>query len=211
GLELGLFVTEPNRGDFAVKLKPGHKRDTDEVISELRQKVAEAEPSLEVEFVGILPDMIGDLTSSPEPIEIKLYSEDAEALQEKADEVEASIKKVSGVVDTKSGVIISGPAVTFNIDPQRASRFGVTANDIASTATAAMSGDAASSILEQDRLIKVRVIYPQEIRNSLDKVRALQVRSTNGTLFRLDQVADIDYDKGQAEIARENLRQMVPV
>ena len=37
GLELGLFITEPNRGDFAVKLKPGHKRATDEVIAELRK------------------------------------------------------------------------------------------------------------------------------------------------------------------------------
>src|SRR6266542_268775 len=211
GLELGLFVTEPNRGDLAVKLKPTHKRDTDEVISDLRKEIEESEPSLEIEFVGILPDMIGDLTSSPEPMEIKLFSEDAAALQAKADEVEAAIKKVQGVVDTKNGVIVSGPAITFNIDPQRASRFGVTATDVANTATTAMTGDAASFILQRDRLIKVRVIFPTDLRTSLDKVRALQVRSSSGTLFRLDQVADIAYEKGQTEIARENLRQNVAV
>jgi multidrug efflux pump subunit AcrB len=211
GLELGLFITEPNRGDFAVKLKPGHKRPTDEVIAELRQKLAESEPALTVEFVGILSDVIGDLTSSPEPIEIKLFSEDVSALQQKADEVEAAIKKVQGVVDTKNGVIVSGPAITFNIDPQRASRFGVTATDIANTVTTAMSGDAASSILQQDRLIAVRVIFPPEVRTSLDKVRALQVRSSSGALFRLDQVSDIEYEKGQTEIARDGLRQTVAV
>ena len=211
GLELGLFVTEPNRGDYAVKLKPGHKRDTEEVIADLRHQIAEAEPALETEFVGILPDVIGDLEGNPEPIEVRLYSEDAAALQAKADEVEASIKKVSGVVDTKNGVVISGPAVTFKVDPVRASRFGVTAADIASTITDAMSGDAASSILQQDRLIKVRVIFPAEVRTSLDRVRALQVRSSSGVLFRLDQVADIEYEKGQAEIGRENLRQMIAV
>src|SRR5256714_8879678 len=160
GLELGLFVTEPNRGDYAVKLKPGHKRDTSDVIGDLRQQVETSEPSLEIEFVGILSDVIGDLTSSPEPIEVKLYSEDAAALQSKAAEVEASIKQVSGVVDTKNGVVISGPAVTFKIDPLRASRFGVTASDVAATITDAMTGDAASSILQQDRLIKVRVVFP---------------------------------------------------
>jgi CzcA family heavy metal efflux pump len=211
GLEMGLFVTEPNRGDYAVKLKPGHERPTEEVISHLRQRIAEAEPALEIEFVGILPDVIGDLEGNPEPIEVKLFSEDDAVLQEKADQVEASIKKVSGVVDTKNGVVISGPAVTFNIDPSRSSQFGVTANDIASTITTAMSGDAASSILQQDRLIKVRVIFPADVRSSLDKVRALQVRSTSGQMFRLDQVAEVDYDKGQAEIERENLRQMVAV
>ena len=211
GLEMGLFVTEPNTGDFAVKLKPGHKRSTEEVISELRDQIKESQPALDIEFVGIVPDVIGDLQGNPEPIEVKLFSEDAAALQEKADEVEAAIQKVDGVVDTLNGVVISGPAVTFNIDPGRASQFGVTANDIASTITIAMSGDAASSILQQDRLIKVRVIFPPDVRTSLDKVKALQVRSSTGQLFRLDQVAGIEIDKGQAEIERENLRQMIAV
>ncbi|HJT27183.1 MAG TPA: efflux RND transporter permease subunit [Pyrinomonadaceae bacterium] len=211
GLEMGLFVTEPNTGDFAVKLKPGHKRSTQEVIAELRDEIAESVPALDTEFVGIVPDVIGDLQGNPEPIEVKLFSEDAAALQSAADEVEGAIKKVSGVVDTLNGVVISGPAVTFRIDPLRASQFGVTANDVASTITTAMSGDASSSILQQDRLIKVRVIFPANVRTSLDNVKALQVRSSSGQLFRLDQVADIDIDKGQAEIERENLRQMIAV
>jgi CzcA family heavy metal efflux pump len=211
GIEMGLFVTEPNEGDFAVKLKPGHKRSTQDVTADLRDQLAEAEPSLQVEFVGILPDVIGDLQGNPEPIEVKLFSEDAAALRAKADEIESTIKKVPGVVDTFNGVVISGPAVSFNIDAARASQFGVTANDVATTITTAMSGDAASSILQQDRLIKVRVIFPADVRTSLDKVRSIQVRSSSGQLFRLDQVADIEYDKGQAEINRENLRQMVAV
>jgi CzcA family heavy metal efflux pump len=211
GLEMGLFVTEPNTGDFAVKLKPGHKRSTADVIAELRGEIAESEPSLDTEFVGIVPDVIGDLQGNPEPIEVKLFSEDAAALQATADEVETAIKKVPGVVDTLNGVVISGPAVTFRIDPLRAAQFGVTANDVASTITTAMTGDASSSILQQDRLIKVRVIFPANVRTSLDSVKALQVRSSSGQLFRLDQVADIEVDKGQAEIERENLRQMVAI
>jgi CzcA family heavy metal efflux pump len=211
GLEMGLFVTEPNTGDFAVKLKAGHKRSTEEVIAELRDQIKEAEPSLDVEFVGILPDVIGDLQGNPEPIEVKLFSEDAAVLHATADEVETALKKVRGVVDTLNGVVISGPAVTFNIDPLGASQFGVTATEIANTVSTAMTGDAASSILQQDRLIKVRVLFPKEVRTSLDKVKAIQVRSSSGQLFRLDQVAEIEYDKGQAEIERENLRQMVAV
>src|SRR5690349_2176027 len=211
GLEMGLFVTEPNTGDIAVKLKPGHKRSTPDVIAELREKIAESIPTMDVEFVGIVPDVIGDLQGNPEPIEVKLFSEDAAALQSTADEVETAIKKVPGVVDTLNGVVISGPAVTFRIDPLRASQFGVTANDVASTITTAMSGDASSSIMQQDRLIKVRVIFPASVRASLDNVKALHVRSSTGQLFRLDQVANIEIEKGQVEIERENLRQMVAV
>jgi len=211
GLELGLFVTEPNRGDIAVKLKPGHKRETEEVISDLRDQITEAQPALEIEFVGIVPDVIGDLEGNPEPIEIKLFSEDAGALNAKADEVETAIKKVKGVVDTKNGVVVSGPAITFRVDPQKAARFGVTPDDIAKTTATAMTGDESSYILQQDRLIKVRVVYPDDVRASLDKVKAIQVRSSTGQLLRVDQVADVEYDKGQTEISRENLRQNVSV
>jgi multidrug efflux pump subunit AcrB len=212
GLQLGLAVTEPNTGDFLVKLKSSRQHSTEAVKDELREAIESSEPSLEVEFVGILTDLIGDLTSSPEPIEIKMYSEVARALHQKAEEVAATIEKIPGVVDVKSGVIVSGPAITFRIDPQRAAQLGVTANDIATTVETAMTGDATTAILQQERLISVRVTLPKEARTSLETLKQLQIRSTaKNSLFRLEQVADIEYDKGQTEIAREGLRQMVAV
>src|SRR5947209_1303191 len=209
GLQLGLSITEPNTGDFLVKLKPGHKRSTDDVTNDLRGQIESSEPALQVEFAHILADLLGDLTSSPSPIEVKLFSEDTRALDAKADEVEASIKKVQGVVDTFNGVVVSGPAVTFKVDPQLAARLGVTATDVANTVTTAMSGDTSSSILQQGRLINVRVIFPARVRTSLDALRSLQVRSASGTLFRVEQVASVEYDKGQTEMDREGLRQFV--
>lgn len=211
GLQLGLSITEPNTGDFLVKLKPDRKRTTDKVTSDLRDDIKKSEPALDVEFAGILSDLIGDLTSSPEPIEIKLFSEDAKALHETAEKVEDSIKKIKGVVDTKSGVVVSGPAITFNVDPQLAARFGVSANDIANAVTTAMTGDAASTILQNGRLITVRVVLPPAARQSLDALRGLIIRSSTGAQFRLDQVAEINYDPGQTEINRDNLRQSVAV
>src|SRR6266853_5475448 len=57
GLQLGIFpVTEPNTGDFAVKLKDDRKRDIEQVISEIRDKVKTAEPALDVEFIQVLQD-----------------------------------------------------------------------------------------------------------------------------------------------------------
>src|SRR6185503_8733760 len=154
-------------------------------------------PSLDpIEFPGILADLVGDLISSPEPIEIKLFSEDTAALHRKAEEVAAAIEHVPGVVDISPGVVISGPAVTFKVDPQRAAQLGVTATDIASTVTTAMTGDPTSSILQQGRLITVRVVLPASAKASLEELRALQIRSAaRNTLFRLDQVADVEYDK----------------
>ena len=213
GLQLGLFITEPNTGDFLVKLKPDRKRTTEEVKDDLRKAIASTEPGLSrVELPGILGDLIGDLISAPQPIEIKLFSEDAAALHQKAAEIEGVIKKIRGVVDTFNGVTVSGPAITFKIDPQRAAALGVTATDVANTATTAMTGETPSVILERDRQINVRVVLPKELRTSIDALRALPIRSpVKNLLFRLDQVADIEYDKGQTEIARDGLRQTVAV
>jgi multidrug efflux pump subunit AcrB len=211
GLEMGFFITEPNEGDYMVKLKADRTRTTDEVTDEIRGKVEGSEPALEVEFMGILTDLIGDLTVSPEPVEIKIFSEDKAALEATAEKVESAIKEVDGVVDTASGVIVSGPAVTFKVDPALAAQFGVNATDIAGAVETAMTGTVASNVLEKGKVIAVRVVFPPDTRASLDKLRAFQIRSPKGALFRLDQVAEVAYDKGQTEINREGLRQMVAV
>src|SRR3984957_7988598 len=63
GLQLGLAaVTEANTGDISVKLKTDRKRDIDEVIADVREKLTQQEPALDVEFIQVLQDMIGDLT-----------------------------------------------------------------------------------------------------------------------------------------------------
>ena len=68
GVALGLELTEPNAGDFLVKLKSNSKRSTEDVIADLREQVKHVEPQLDVEFHGILSDLISDLVSSPQPI-----------------------------------------------------------------------------------------------------------------------------------------------
>src|SRR6266436_6590943 len=127
GLQLGLAaVTEPNRGDFTVKLKRDRKRDIEEIISDLRSQIKEAEPVADVEFIQVLQDMIGDLSNQPEPVVIKLFSQDAKLLNQTAPKLADAIGKVKGVVDVLDGIenTISGPAVTYQVDSMVAARSG---------------------------------------------------------------------------------------
>ena len=132
--------------------------------------------------------------------------------QRTAKAIAASIEKVKGVVEVFDGIVISGPAVTFRIDPQRAASYGVTAADVVTTLEAALGGSAASSIIERGRAVNVRVLLPPVFRTSLDQLRSLRVRSESTNSFvRVDQVAAIEYDPGQAEIGRDGLRQSIAV
>ncbi|HEV7572075.1 MAG TPA: efflux RND transporter permease subunit [Thermoanaerobaculia bacterium] len=210
GAQLGLAgVTEPNTGDFAVKLKDN--ASTDAVTSALRTKIESSEPALRVEFLGILSDLIGDLVSSPQPIEIRVFSEDAAALRRTADQIAASIAKVSGVVDVFNGIVISGPAVVFQIDPQRAAMYGVTAADVNGAMTTALGGDVVSNVIEHGRATGVRVLLGGP-RPQLEDLRALPIRAPSSNSYvRIDQIATVNYDPGQTEIGREGLRQAVSV
>ncbi|MBA3914820.1 MAG: efflux RND transporter permease subunit, partial [Acidobacteriales bacterium] len=175
GLQLGLAaVTEANTGDLSVKLKADRSRGIDEIIADVREEIQKVEPALDVEFIQVLQDMIGDLTSAPEPIQIKLFSPDAALLAQWAPKVADAIQKVSGVVDVLNGIdnTISGPAVLFQVDPAVAARAGFTAEEVAVDASAILEGEpAASPIVANDRAYTIRVRFPEDNRLSLDAMK----------------------------------------
>lgn len=211
GARLALAIAEPYTGDFLVKLKPNRSRTTEEVISELRHKFNAAVPGLQWEFPGILSDLIGDLMWAPEPIEVKLFSTDIEFLKSKALEIEAQIQKVKGVVDTFDGLMITGPSLSLRLKSLDAQRFGLTTDDVAAAVQTAMLGQTASSVLQGDRLIDIRVLVDPCDVDRVTKLQSLPIRCPDGTLVELSQVVDIIEEPGQLELRREDLRQDVAV
>jgi multidrug efflux pump subunit AcrB len=215
GLELGLAaVTEANRGDILVKLKKKRKRDIDDIISDVRATVTQQEPSLKIEFVQVLQDMIGDLTSAPEPIEIKMFSQDPKQLEEWAPKVADAIGKIKGVVDVLNGIenTISGPAVTFQVDPSVAARAGFTAEEVALDASAILEGEPATMpVVTNDRAYTVRVRFPAANRTTLEAMRDTLLVSSTGHTATLGALSQIVETPGQTEIRRENLQRDVAV
>ena len=211
GAALGFEVVEPNTGDFLIKLKPRRKKSTQEVISDLRAQFNAALPDIEWEFPGILGDLIGDMTSEPEPIEVKLFSTDIEFLKKKAPEVEEQIGKVKGVVDTKNGLVYAGPSLSFRPKYAEMERLGLTASDLADAVNTAMLGQTASTVLEGDRVIAIRVMVDRRQIDRVANLRELPLRAPDGSLVKLSQVATIEETPGQLELRREDLRQNVAV
>ncbi|MFO1500100.1 MAG: efflux RND transporter permease subunit [Verrucomicrobiota bacterium] len=211
GAALGFEVVEPNTGDFLVKLKPRRKMSTDEVIADLRANFNAVLPDVEWEFPGILGDLIGDMTSEPQPIEVKLFSTDIEFLRKKAPEVEEQISKVKGVVDTKDGLVYAGPTLSLKPCYEEMERFGLTSSDLAAAVNTAMLGETASSVLEGDRVIAVRVMVDRSQIDQVARLRELPLRTPDGTLVKLSQVVHIEETPGQLELHREDLRQNVAV
>ena len=124
GLQLGLAaVTEANTGDISVKLKRNRSRVGRRGDRRGPREGQQAScPMLDVEFVQLLQDMIGDLTSAPEPIAIKLFSRGpGAALPSGRRRWATRIRKIPGVVDVLDGIenTISGPATMFTVESRR--------------------------------------------------------------------------------------------
>jgi CzcA family heavy metal efflux pump len=211
GAQLGLFITEPNNGDFLLKLRPDRKRSTEEVLSELRHRLNAALPDVIWEFPGILGDLIGDLMYAPQPIEVKLFSTDAAYLKEKAPQVAEQLGKIQGVVDVFDGLIYTGPTISFRVRYIDAERFGLTADDIAAAVNTAMLGQTASTVLEGDRVVAIRVKAEPAGTDRLEKLQSLPLRAADGTLVKLSQLVDVTEEPGQLELRRDDFRQDVAV
>jgi len=217
GLQLGLAaVTEANRGDFTVKLKPrkDRKRDVEDIISDIRAEIKKTEPAADVEFVQVLQDMIGDLTSQPEPVVIKLFSPDAKLLNLTAPRVANAIQMIPHVVDVLDGIenTVSGPAVTYQVDPVISARSGFTPEEIATDAAAVLEGEpAATPVVINDRAYSIRVRFPAQNRASLDRMSNTLLTSSTGHTATLGALSTVTSEPGQTEIRRENLQRLVEV
>jgi CzcA family heavy metal efflux pump len=221
GMQLGLAaVTEANNGDFTVRLKKDRKRDIDDIIADIRAEIKKTEPSVDVEFVQLLQDMIGDLTSAPEPVVIKLFSQDGKLLNDTAPRVADALDKIKiggkahPVVDVLNGVenTISGPAVTYQVNPSVAARAGFTPEEVAVNASAVLEGEpAATPVILNDRAYTIRVRFPEQNRSTLDSMSNALLTSSTGRTATLGSLATLSMDPGQTEIRRENLQRLVQV
>ena len=211
GAELALGISQTHKGDFLIKLKVGRTRTTAVVVADLRTKLNVAVPGLHWEFLGIIGDLIGDLTWSPRPIEVKLFSTDVEWLKRKAPQIEAELGKIPGVVDTFDGLETTGPSLSLRLRNSDVQRFGLTASDIAVAVGTAMLGQKSSYVLEGDRVVNIRVRMDTDVTGQISNLRELPVRAADGTTVKLSQLADVIPEAGQLELHREDLRQLVAV
>jgi multidrug efflux pump subunit AcrB len=215
GLQLGLAaVTEPNTGDIAVKLKDGKRRNIEEIISEVRAKVTTQEPALDVDFTQVLQDMISDLTGAPQPVVVKLFSPDTDALDTWAPRVadalgRIQIKYKKPVVDIADGIenTTSGPAVVFTINSSAAAKAGFTTDQITVISSAIVDGEPATApLIINDRPYTLRVRYPPATRASLEAMGNTMIVNSNGGTATLGSISTVSELPGQTEVLRDNLQ-----
>jgi CzcA family heavy metal efflux pump len=211
GTQMGFFITEPNYGDYLIQLRKDRIRTTDEVIDEIRKKIESTQPALQIDFGQVIGDMLGDLMSSTQPIEIKIYGDNTIILQDLAQQVAQVTDKVKGTADVFNGITIAGPSVNIEPDHQKLAQFGITPADFQNQLQIQLEGNIIGNIFEKEQQTAIRMIYPNAISTTIDRLKNETVFLPNGKLQPLVQLAQITPEPGSAEIERENLQSMIPV
>ncbi len=211
GTQMGFFITEPNRGDYLIQLKKARSRTSNEVIDAIRKKIEATQPALRIDFGQVLMDMLGDLMSSVSPIEVKIFGNNQVQLQKIANQVNGIVENVKGTADVFNGVVIAGPSINITPNYRMLAQYGIAPSDLQFQLQTALEGNVIGSILENERVTPIRLIYKNSEKRSLEDIKKLKLFLPNGQSIPITNLVTISAQKGIAEVERENLQMMCVV
>ena len=206
GTQMGFFITEPNTGDYLIQLKPNRTKSTDEVISEIRSHIESTQPALVVDFGQVIGDMLGDLMSSTQPIEVKVFGNDQQKLKDLSKQIAEQVSKVGGTADVFDGIVLSGP--TVNITPNYAAlaQYGITPASFQQQLQTAMQGTLVGDLYDKQQLSPIRMVYPGSRKFGTADIQHLKIFLADGTAVPIQNLAIVELKAGSAEVERENLQ-----
>jgi CzcA family heavy metal efflux pump len=211
GLSLGGHITEASEGDFFVRLTPLPRRGLGAVMDGIREKIEQHVLGLDIELAKLMEDLIGDLTAVPQPIEIKLFSDDGHLLQQLAPKIAARIETIPGVVDVNNGIVLAGDALDIRVDRVRAALDGFTPEQVTAALRSRLYGDVTTQVKRGPKMVGVRVWIPEADRRTISKIEQMRLRAPDGHLVPLKRIAAIEPIIGQPQISRDDLKRMVAV
>ena len=136
------FKSDPtNIGDYSIQLKKDRKKTTDQVINELRAEIATKVVAMEeISFGQRISDLLGDLMSTPSPIQIKIFGDDYTLLKELARKADTLLQQIPGITDINNGLVTAGPSILFLPDQEKLSLYKISLADFQTQLTAYTAG-----------------------------------------------------------------------
>ena len=211
GTQLGFFLTESNRGDMSIRLASRRTRGINAIIDSVRARILAAVPGVHVEFSQVLQDLVGDLSGTPEPIEVKVFGADQPSIEATARRIADLIRPLPGVVDVFSGLTESLPEQEILVDAAAAQRYGFNSEEIRTQLRAAVQGTVATWLRVGDQMRGVRVRYPDEYHTDLGALSRILLRTANGGDVPLADLVTMRWLGKSVELDRERLRPVVHV
>lgn len=231
GMRMAFRTVPQNFGDYSIQLKPNHQHTTVDVIDDLRKKIEATQPSLHVSFGQRISDLLGDLMSTPSPVEIKIFGDDQKKLEQLAAQAGNILTHINGIADIENGLVQAGPSMVFTPNVEKLAQFNISLTDFQTQLTAytggvplginangptlnpaqlAMAGDVQSgSIQDGEQMRRILMRFTDFKDNSLEKIKNDLIFLPDGTTKPLSFFCEVRMIDGETELRRENLKSNV--
>jgi multidrug efflux pump subunit AcrB len=231
GVRMAFRTVPPNFGDYSIQLKKDRSKKTVEVIDDLRTQIEPTLPALQVSFGQRIADLLGDLISTPQPIEIKFFGNDFKTLQGISLEAEKILSNIPGIVDVNNGLVTAGPSLVFIPDQEKLMQYKITLSDfqtqlsaytggvtlglnanqpIPSPAQASLTaGIQVGQLQDGEQMRRILMRFTNFRENDIGLIKQQLIFLPDGTTRPLSFFSDVKIIPGEIEQRRENLKSNV--
>lgn len=179
---------------------------TEELLEEYDKKYAEMFPNAYLRMKQL------NMVSKPAPIEIRLYGDDIEELQEYGNLVIDAARKTPQTIWSRSNFGERYPTISIDIKEDQAAQVGLTKEDIGNSIAMNMEGLQATQLYEDDYAINVKIKSENSEAQSISELNQLSIISpTTGKIVPLKQVAEVKPSWEQEQIVRRNGRRCLTI
>jgi multidrug efflux pump subunit AcrB len=199
-------------GEILVALTPHRTRSTHEYMRELRARLGARFPQLR--FYYQPGDMVSQILNFgiPAPIDVQVVAFDAPKAHALAQELEARIAAIPGVVEARIHQVIDAPDLRVNVDRVRAADLGLTQSDVAGNVLIALSGSGQVTPNfwvdpKAGRPVPLAIQVPQHRVDELEEVLNIPVaRAADGRVELLANVASVEQRRSPAVLSRSDAK-----
>ncbi|SKB94791.1 efflux RND transporter permease subunit [Dyadobacter psychrophilus] len=142
---------------------------------------------------------------------VKIYGDDLETLNAKADQVLEAIKNVPGIKDVGILRNIGQPEISVILHDHKMAQYGVSTADAQAVIEMAIGGKTASILYEGERKFDIRLRYEQQYRRTVDDIQQLMVPTLTGGKIPLKEISSIRTVTGPAFVYRDNNKRFIGV
>ncbi|HTR41900.1 MAG TPA: CusA/CzcA family heavy metal efflux RND transporter [Pseudomonadales bacterium] len=188
----------------------------EKLTRQLQDEFNEELPGVTFNFSQYIQDNIEEAISGVKGANsVKIIGPNLETLTALATQVRDQMAQVHGITDLGIFPVLGQPNLNIGVDRAKAARYGLNTGDINSVIQTALGGAVATEVLEGDRQFDLVVRYPQEYRDTIEKIRNIRVGYTTASgvnaYIPLSQLAAISLDNGAAWIYHESTERFIPV
>jgi heavy metal efflux system protein len=201
--EYALYFKDPASWP-AGSSKEGLRRRLEEYLNKI--------PGIDYNFSQYIQDNVAEALSGVKGANVvKLYGLDLDTLDDKAEEIQRVLKELPDVTDVGIFRELGQPTLNIQIDRAKCARFGLNVTDLQTLVQYAIGATPVTTVLEGEQRYDLVIRYPQQNRESADKIRGLLVDTPDGQRIPLGMVADVSLSGGPFFIYRENAKRYIAI